>query len=86
MYVKRQALEDIVMALIRQQDQKARRLLREMLSMTPRDLVDVVPVQDYPFPWREQMCPKTRTPHEDAPRRSLNIPDVVKPYSEGPST
>ena len=50
MYVKRQALEDIVMALIRQQDQKARRLLREMLSMTPRDLVDVVPVQDYPFP------------------------------------
>ncbi len=50
MYVKRQELEAVVMALIRKQDNKARQLLREILSMTPRDLVDVVPVQDYPVP------------------------------------
>ncbi len=50
MYVKRQELEDVVMALIRKQDKKARQLLRKILSMAPRDLVDVVPVQDYPVP------------------------------------
>ena len=44
---------------------------QRLLKSASPDPVDVVPVQDYPFP-----LPTSRRP--------TNIPDVVKPCSEGP--
>ena len=81
MQIKRKDLKMLVKA-IRQElsDHDARSLTamwqalvvgNRILRMS-HDPVDVVPVQDYPFPI-------------PTPKHSVNIPDMVKPASEGPT-
>ena len=71
MHIKRKDLERIVEALRSElQDHSAESLAagweaivlgNRLLRVRP-DPVDVVPVLDYPFPWRDHpVCPKART-------------------------
>ena len=81
MKIKRQDLERLVETIRRELSDHNAGSLTEMwqaLAMGNRllrmssDPVDVVPVQDYPFPIGRRWG------------KEWKLPDVVKPYSEGP--